>query len=164
MRDLDPAEQGQRRGVCPRLDTGQARAGASAGSRGVRPAQSGRAGRVVEMWGRLTKQVRPRPSPSAPAGARGRAELLQPGLRLAGQGRPGGPGAESRGAAGARSSPVRSPRPSRPHGNFPTAELAAQCPATRRLGDYPGPGLLRLHSSRRPGQHVEVMAVDRGSS
>lgn len=124
MRDLDPAEQGQRRGVCPRLDTGQARAGASAGSRGVRPAQSGRAGRVVEMWGRLTKQVRPRPSPSTPAGARGRAELLQPGLRLAGQGRPGGRGAESRGAAGGGGAGGSSLQP----GPLPSAQ-----PAPRKL-------------------------------
>lgn len=43
--------------------------------------------------------------------------------------------------AGARSSPARSARPSRPHGNFPTAELAAQCSATRRLGDYGTPAL-----------------------
>lgn len=132
--------------------TGGSRAGGEACGPAWTPAKPGQeralaalpspARRVVEMWGRLTKQVRPRPSPSAPAGARGRAELRLPGLRLAGKGRPGGPGAESRGAAGgaepagALSSPARSARPSRPHGNFPAAELAAQNPAPRSLGDY----------------------------
>lgn len=98
--------------------------------------------RLVEMWGRLTKQVRPRPSPSAPAGARGRAELWLRGLRLAGKDGSGGRGAKSRGAAGgaepagARSSPACSARPCPPHGNFPAAELAVQNPETRSLGDY----------------------------
>lgn len=122
------------------------------------------AGRVVEMWGRLTKQVRPRPSPSAPLGPVGGQSCGSGASDWQGR---AGRGAESRGAAGGggagRSSlqpgPLRSAQPAPRKLSY-----AVLCdPETWRLRD-PGPGLLRLHSAQRPGQHVEVMAEDHGSS
>lgn len=85
MRELDPTEQSQRRGVWPRLDPGQARAGASAGSRGVRPAQSGRAGggdvgSIDQTGAPPPLPIRPRWGPWA-----GRAAAAGPAIGREGQ-------------------------------------------------------------------------------
>lgn len=122
----------------PRLDPGQPRAGASAGS----PAQSGPAaggdvGSIDQTGAPPPLPVRPRWGPWA-----GGAAAAGPAIGR--EGRVGWPGSREprrrgrRGAepAGARSSPACSARPCPPHGNFPAAELVAQNPETRSLGDY----------------------------
>lgn len=122
--ELDP-EQGQRRGVWPRLDPGQARAGASAGS----PAQSGPAaggdvGSIDQTGAPPPLPVRPRWGPWA-GGAAAAGPAIGRERRVRWR------GAESRGAAGgaepagARSSPACSARPCPPHGNFPAARTGS---------------------------------------
>lgn len=151
----------QERGHVARLDSGpKGHRGRVPGAEGDRPAQSGPA--RLPKWGRLVKQVRPRPSPSLPsrprrgAGERaGGRSCGWPGLRLAGldpAGWPVEPGSSStRAQAAARSPPERAPaRPASGSARRAALSLAGATETSRPGGDTatppprdPGPGPAR---------------------
>lgn len=134
MHELDPADQGQGRGVWPHLDSGQARAGASAGS----PAQSGRAGGGDA--GSIDQTGAPPPLPVRPRWGRWAGGAAAAGPAIGREGQAGWPAGEQRAAAPreARSRPELAPArpaPFGPAGPTETFRPPNWQPRTLRPGD-----------------------------